>query len=107
MNKYGFELDKETLEAIVFLASNDHVSVTLYQDDNKVIGLRAWLNDIFGYACSHMEELPLEEAEELADEVLIFGDKGWIAMCLWAQKKNGLEFIEPIKKEIEEFLSKQ
>lgn len=105
---YGFDLDKETLQAIVFLVAHDYGHCAIDKDGLSVY---ACVNDIFNYSTADSEEIPLCEVKQLVDEILKYhtdnwkNNPGWFPLLLWAQKKRGgMDFIEPLKKEIEEFL---
>jgi hypothetical protein len=109
-NKYGFDLDKETLEAIVFLIANDYAHCGMDEDGLSVY---ARVNDTFTYSASDSEEIPLNEIKSVANEVLKYHaentiiNPGWFPLLLWTQnKRHGMEFIPEVKKEIDEFLGR-
>lgn len=107
INKYGFDLDKETLETIVFLLAHDYACAGIDED-----GLSVYLHigDAFAYSTADCEEIPLNEIKPLVDEILkyhnpaLLPNPGWYPILIWAQKKRGVEFIPEVKKEVEEFL---
>jgi len=107
-NKYGFNLDKETLESIVFLLAYDFASATISEE-----GLNVYMcvNDTFAYSTADCEEIPLDEIKPLVDEMLKFHNDdtipnpAWYPILIWAQKKRGREFIPPVKKDVDEFLA--
>lgn len=106
--KYGFELEKEILEAIVFLVAHDYGHCVIDKDGLTVF---ACVNDIFNYSTADCQEIPHYEIKPLVDEMFKHhtdnwqNNPGWYPLLLWVQKKRGgLEFIPPMKKEIDEYL---
>ena len=114
---YGFDLDKETLEAVLYLAANELVFV--YQDnegpftklvDNntrgKGIKVVANLNDTFNYAAD-CEDIPADKIIPLAKACYAFEpySKNWMVICLWAKKHRSQEFIEKVKRDIDATLT--